>query len=51
VGAGTLIELSEANAQYVQAQADYASARYNYIFQQKILEYFIGKLGRDVQLQ
>ncbi|HEX6982008.1 MAG TPA: TolC family protein [Balneolaceae bacterium] len=51
VGAGTLIELSEANAQYVQAQADYTSARYNYIFQQKILEYFIGKLGQDVQLQ
>lgn len=51
VGAGTLIELSQANAQYVQAQADYISAKFNYLFQQKILEYFVGKLDRNVQLQ
>lgn len=51
VGAGTLIELSQANAQYVQAQADFASAKFNYLFQQKILEYFVGKLDRNVQLQ
>lgn len=51
VGAGTLIELSQANAQYVQAQADYTNAVYNYVFQKKILDYYIGKLDKNVQLQ
>ena len=50
VGAGTLIELSDANAQYVQAQANRAQALYRVIFQEKLLDYFIGKLNEDISL-
>lgn len=50
VGAGTLIELSDANAQYIQAQANRAQAVINYIFQQKLLDYYIGKLNENISL-
>lgn len=48
VGAGTLIELSDANAQYVQAQANTAQALFQVIFQQKLLDYYIGQLNEDI---
>ena len=51
VGAGTLIELSEANAQYVEAQANRAQSFFRVIFQQKLLDYYIGKLEQDVRLK
>lgn len=50
VGAGTLIELSQANAQYIEAQSDRTSAVYNYVFQKKILDYYVGKLDENVSL-
>lgn len=50
VGAGTLIELSDANAQYVQAQANRAQAVFNFIFQKKLLDYYLGKLSEDIEL-
>lgn len=49
VGAGTLIELSDANAQYVQAQANRAQAVFNFIFQKKLLDYYLGKLNEDIE--
>lgn len=48
VGASTLIELSDANANYVQAQSDRARALYNLIFQQKLLDYYVGKLNEKM---
>ncbi|MDX1637889.1 MAG: TolC family protein [Balneolaceae bacterium] len=51
VGATTLIELSNANAQYVQAQSDRARAVFNFVFQQKLLDYYIGRLDQDITLQ
>ena len=48
VGASTLIELSDANANYIQAQSDNVRARYNLIFQEKILDYYIGKLDQEM---
>lgn len=48
VGAGTLIELSEANAQYVEAQANEVQALFRVIFQQKLLDYYIGKLDQNI---
>src|SRR5699024_9534616 len=51
VGAGTLIELSDANAQYVEAQANRAQSFFRVIFQQKLLDYYIGKLDQDVTLR
>ncbi|NGP76063.1 TolC family protein [Balneolaceae bacterium YR4-1] len=50
VGAGTLIELSDANAQFVQAQANRAQAVFSFIFQKKLLDYYLGKLNQDISL-
>ncbi len=50
VGAGTLIELSDANAQYVEAQANRAQAFFRVVFQQKLLDYYIGKLDQNISL-
>lgn len=50
VGAGTLIELSDANSQYVEAQSNRAQAELNYIFQKKLLDYYLGLLNENVQL-
>ncbi|MDR8390130.1 TolC family protein [Aliifodinibius sp. S!AR15-10] len=51
VGAGTLIELSDANAQYVEAQASRAQALFRLIFQQQLLDYYIGKLNENISLE
>ncbi len=51
VGASTLIELSNANTQYVQAQSDRAQALFNYVFQRKLLDYYLGKLDEDISIQ
>ncbi len=50
VGAGTLIELSDANSQYVEAQSNRAQATFNFIFQKKLLDYYLGKLNEDITL-
>ena len=50
VGASTLIELSDANANYVQAQSDRARALFNFVFQRKLLDYYIGRLTEDISL-
>ncbi|HKK46502.1 MAG TPA: TolC family protein [Balneolaceae bacterium] len=51
VGAGTLVELSNANAQYVQAQSERAQAILQFMFQQKLLNYYLGKLDKNIELQ
>ncbi|MFA5668921.1 MAG: TolC family protein [Balneolaceae bacterium] len=45
VGASTLIELSQAQTQYFAAQSSRTSALYNLIFQDKLLDYYLGKLN------
>lgn len=47
VGASTLIELSQAQANYVSAQSDQTRALYNLIFQEKLLDYYLGKLSGE----
>lgn len=47
VGSSTLIELSQAQANYVEAQSNYTQARYSLIFQEKLLDYYLGKLSGD----
>lgn len=50
VGASTLIELSQAQASYVEAQSNYTQARYNLIFQEKLLDYYLGQFtGEDIE--
>lgn len=48
VGASTLIELSQSNANYVQAQSNRIQTVYRFIFQEKLLDYFIGRLDEDI---
>ncbi len=50
VGSGTLIELSNAQQSYTQAQADRANALYRLLFQEKLLEYYIGNMDRNITL-
>lgn len=47
VGASTLIELTQANAQYVNAQSNSIRTVYNLIFQERVLDFFIGKLQEE----
>ncbi|MEO1023788.1 MAG: TolC family protein, partial [Bacteroidota bacterium] len=47
VGASTLIELSQAQTQFVTAKSDRTSALYNLIFQEKLLDFFLGKLSGE----
>jgi outer membrane protein len=50
VGAGTLIELSDGNSRFVEARSNRAQAELNYIFQKKLLDYYLGLLDEDIQL-
>jgi outer membrane protein len=50
VGASTLIELNQANANFVQAQSNRVQAVYNFVFQEKLLDYFIGRLDSRITL-
>jgi outer membrane protein len=45
VGAATLVELTQANARYVQAASNSARARFEFLFQGKLIEYYIGQLN------
>ncbi len=49
VGSATLIELNLANANFVQAQSNRVQAIYNFVFQEQLLDYFIGKLDSDLE--
>ena len=49
VGSTTLIELNLANATYVQAQSNRIQAIYNFVFQEKLLDYFIGQLENNLE--
>lgn len=50
VGAATLVELSQARASFVQAQSDRNQARFDFIFQKKLIDYYLGKLNPTEQL-
>lgn len=47
VGASTLIELSQAQATYVTAQSNFTQALYNLVFQEKLLDFYLGKLSGE----
>ncbi len=48
VGAASLIELNQATTDYMQAQSDRQRALYNFIFQEKLLDYYIGRLDENI---
>lgn len=50
VGAATLVELSQARANFVQAASDRNQARFDFLFQKKLIDYYLGKLNPTEQL-
>lgn len=50
IGATTLIELNQANANFVQAQSNRIQTIYNFVFQEKILDYYLGRVTADIQI-
>lgn len=50
VGASTLIELNQANANFVQAQSNRIQTVYNFVFQEKVLDFFLGQLTTSLEL-
>jgi len=44
IGASTLVELTQARAALVDAESQRAQAVYQYIFQEKVIEYYLGSL-------
>lgn len=47
VGASTLIELSQSQASFVTAQSNYTQVLYNLVFQEKLLDFYLGKLSGE----
>ena len=45
VGAATLVELSQARANFVQAASDRNQARFDFLFRKKLIDYYMGKLN------
>lgn len=48
VGASTLIELNQANANFVEAQSNRVQTIYNFVFQEKVLEFYLGRLTETI---
>jgi outer membrane protein len=49
VGASTLIELTRANTEYVNASSNRIRAVYQFVFQEKLLDYYIGNISTDIE--
>lgn len=45
VGAATLVELTQVRAQFVEAVSNRAQARYDFLFQGKLVDYYVGRLN------
>ena len=50
LGAASIVELTNANRTFVQAASQRVQARYNFIFQQKLIDYYTGILEPQVDL-
>jgi len=45
VGSATLVELTQAQADFVSAASDRVQARYELVFQQRLIDYYVGVLN------
>lgn len=50
IGSGTLIELTQANAQFVEASSNRAQALFRVIFQEQLIQYYVGKINPEFTL-
>ncbi|NNF39485.1 MAG: TolC family protein [Gemmatimonadetes bacterium] len=49
-GAATIFEVSQSQADYVSASSSLVSARYTLVFQDELLDYYVGELGPDAEI-
>lgn len=45
IGSTTLIELNQATTDYMEAQSNRLRTTYNFVFQEKLLDYYLGRLS------
>jgi outer membrane protein len=50
VGSATLIELTTANNEFVNAASNRIQTVYRFIFQEKVLDFFLGRITEDITL-
>ncbi len=50
VGSATLIELTNANNAYIQASSNRVQVIYQFVFQEKVLDYFLGRISEDFEI-
>jgi outer membrane protein len=50
VGSSTLIELTRANSEFVSAASNRVQTVYRFIFQEKLLDFYLGQISEDVRL-
>ncbi|MEX2574189.1 MAG: TolC family protein [Balneolaceae bacterium] len=50
IGAASLIELNQATTDYMEAMSSRQQVIYNFVFQEKLLDYYIGRITDDVSL-
>jgi outer membrane protein len=48
VGASTLIELTRAQAEFVSASSNRVQSVYRFVFQEKLLEYYLGRISTEL---
>lgn len=51
VGSSTLIELTNANTEFVRASSNRVQTVYRFVFQEKLFDYFLGNITEDVTLR
>lgn len=50
VGSSTLIELTQANSEFVNAASNRVQTVFRFIFQEKLLDFYLGQITEDVRL-
>ncbi len=50
VGSATLIELTNANNEFIRASSNRIQSMYQFIFQEKVLDFFLGRLTEDIEI-
>ncbi len=51
VGSATLIELTNANNEFVRASSNRVQAMYRFAFQEKVLDFYLGRITEDVEIE
>lgn len=50
IGATSLIELNQATTDYMEAMSTRQRVLYNFVFQEKLLDYYLGRLGEEIEV-